>query len=398
MLDYVDRHGGKTDERWLEEFGGVADGSAAGTGTDNGPALAAAIASLDPNRAGTIHANQGIYYFDTATTCSILGLTIQGEGNPGNGTLTGTGKGCTQFVAKDGITWLTFNPGAGVSQWTRGPILRNFHLYQATGATTGNGILCQVITGGVVEDVMCTNFVGGYGMKLDGQGSGGACQYWDFHGMFGMGGCLTGLHFKANNGARLFGGYFEAGVASGGSVTPQASSKGLYIESGDTVRIYGTVFSGWETAVHLASPAADAEIFGPRFEYNNTSLRTSQRRTHLYGGSFDNNLLGGVGAIAASIAIQLDSGATNCYLNPSDMQSIGFPIVDNSADVTNEYRFNFDAQPREQKAGMTAAPTTGAHVVGEIVWHATPASGGNIGWVCTTAGTPGTWKTFGAIT
>jgi hypothetical protein len=46
----------------------------------------------------------------------------------------------------------------------------------------------------------------------------------------------------------------------------------------------------------------------------------------------------------------------------------------------------------------TAAPTTGTWVVGDKVWHSAPVAGGaGIGWVCTTAGTPGTWKTFGAI-
>lgn len=44
-----------------------------------------------------------------------------------------------------------------------------------------------------------------------------------------------------------------------------------------------------------------------------------------------------------------------------------------------------------------AAPVDGTWIVGDIVWHATPASGGNIGWVCTTAGTPGTWKAWGTI-
>lgn len=45
----------------------------------------------------------------------------------------------------------------------------------------------------------------------------------------------------------------------------------------------------------------------------------------------------------------------------------------------------------------SAAPGSGSHVVGEIVWNQTPTSGGTIGWVCTGAGTPGTWKTFGTI-
>lgn len=43
------------------------------------------------------------------------------------------------------------------------------------------------------------------------------------------------------------------------------------------------------------------------------------------------------------------------------------------------------------------APTTGAHLLGERVYHSAPAASGFIGWVCVAAGTPGTWKTFGAI-
>jgi len=45
----------------------------------------------------------------------------------------------------------------------------------------------------------------------------------------------------------------------------------------------------------------------------------------------------------------------------------------------------------------TAAPVSGTYEVGDIIYNSAPAAGGTIGWVCTTAGTPGTWKTFGAI-
>lgn len=45
----------------------------------------------------------------------------------------------------------------------------------------------------------------------------------------------------------------------------------------------------------------------------------------------------------------------------------------------------------------SAAPTTGTWQPGDIVFNAAPAAGGTVGWVCTAAGTPGTWKTFGAI-
>ena len=45
----------------------------------------------------------------------------------------------------------------------------------------------------------------------------------------------------------------------------------------------------------------------------------------------------------------------------------------------------------------SAAPTTGTYAAGDIVYNSAPAASGTIGWVCVTAGTPGTWKTFGAI-
>lgn len=44
-----------------------------------------------------------------------------------------------------------------------------------------------------------------------------------------------------------------------------------------------------------------------------------------------------------------------------------------------------------------AAPTTGTYAVGSIIYNTAPASAGYIGFVCTVAGTPGTWKTFGLI-
>jgi hypothetical protein len=44
-----------------------------------------------------------------------------------------------------------------------------------------------------------------------------------------------------------------------------------------------------------------------------------------------------------------------------------------------------------------AAPVAGGHATGEIVFNTAPVAGGKVGWVCTTAGTPGTWKAFGPI-
>jgi hypothetical protein len=51
----------------------------------------------------------------------------------------------------------------------------------------------------------------------------------------------------------------------------------------------------------------------------------------------------------------------------------------------------------KSKKYASSIPTTGTWNVGDIVYNYTPTAGGNIGWVCVTAGTPGTWKTFGTI-
>jgi hypothetical protein len=47
------------------------------------------------------------------------------------------------------------------------------------------------------------------------------------------------------------------------------------------------------------------------------------------------------------------------------------------------------------QATGTAAPTTGTWARGEVLWNRTPTPGGVLGWVCTTAGTPGSWSAFG---
>lgn len=45
----------------------------------------------------------------------------------------------------------------------------------------------------------------------------------------------------------------------------------------------------------------------------------------------------------------------------------------------------------------SAAPTSGTYIQGDIVFNTGAAASGKVGWVCVTAGAPGTWKTFGVI-
>jgi lysophospholipase L1-like esterase len=56
---------------------------------------------------------------------------------------------------------------------------------------------------------------------------------------------------------------------------------------------------------------------------------------------------------------------------------------------------------RPARVDYAAAVPSGTHThyeVGDRVENTAPAAGGYVGWVCTTAGRPGTWKTYGPIT
>ena len=56
-----------------------------------------------------------------------------------------------------------------------------------------------------------------------------------------------------------------------------------------------------------------------------------------------------------------------------------------------------DANGKQPTLNASVAPTSGTYERGAIVWNTQPTAGGYIGWICVTAGTPGTWKGFGAI-
>jgi hypothetical protein len=45
----------------------------------------------------------------------------------------------------------------------------------------------------------------------------------------------------------------------------------------------------------------------------------------------------------------------------------------------------------------SAAPTTGTWAKGDLTLNTSPTNAGNVGWTCTAAGSPGTWKVFGVI-
>lgn len=74
------------------------------------------------------------------------------------------------------------------------------------------------------------------------------------------------------------------------------------------------------------------------------------------------------------------------------------PIAINAPGSSGEVRISGNVFGKYVIYRAFNAPTTGTWNAGDIVLDNVPTAGGTIGWVCVAAGTPGTWKTFGAIT
>lgn len=90
------------------------------------------------------------------------------------------------------------------------------------------------------------------------------------------------------------------------------------------------------------------------------------------------------------------------YLNGADITN--YDVQDNVLECLSANAYFEQTTIVTQRFGFksaisydSAAPTTGIWRVGDIVYNTAPASAGYVGWVCTVAGTPGTWKTFGLI-
>jgi len=72
----------------------------------------------------------------------------------------------------------------------------------------------------------------------------------------------------------------------------------------------------------------------------------------------------------------------------------------NAETVTSDVDLQVNGPVRIQNKKIeygTEYPSNGSHGKGDIVYNTDPVVGGFVGWICTEAGAPGTWKPFGRI-
>jgi hypothetical protein len=110
------------------------------------------------------------------------------------------------------------------------------------------------------------------------------------------------------------------------------------------------------------------------------------------------NIFENTNASAYQNFIQSDNNQDVCDISLNNFKgNVTTTINLNISDTgrRNNIVLNVGYNPVQKYA--SSFPASNTWVVGDIIWNTVPAASGNIGWVCTTAGTPGTWKTFGAI-
>jgi parallel beta-helix repeat protein len=104
-------------------------------------------------------------------------------------------------------------------------------------------------------------------------------------------------------------------------------------------------------------------------------------------------------AVQTSYGIQADATTTGTILRSNVVTVSTNPFVENNT-TGRTVKFNNTFTSAGIINGQhygTGAPASGYWNVGDIVWNTTPTAAGTLGWICVTAGTPGTWKIFGSI-
>lgn len=108
--------------------------------------------------------------------------------------------------------------------------------------------------------------------------------------------------------------------------------------------------------------------------------------------------------VMATAAIRLHSAMTSLGvyiwpygISPANEESITFDKSQIQVSIIDDLAEFVPGMNVEQACQMSAAPSGGAWARGETIPNSAPAAEGSAGWICTAAGTPGTWKALGTI-
>jgi hypothetical protein len=205
-------------------------------------------------------------------------------------------------------------------------------------------------------------------------------------------------------GITMSGGYALHGIdigATGSSVGDQTTVDGVIVQmtsqsSNDGIRVYGAVDDVLISNCILDTLRNGVRLDGTGTRANilcNTIRNTTQVGVHNVGtaGSYMSqvNVIGNTFASITSFTVRNEGGTGWCAIgNTSDGSGTG---SHGNLPTRSNFIGNIIASQPVIATGTTA-PTAGTWAVGDIVIRSNPNTYGNMGWMCVTAGTPGSWR------
>jgi hypothetical protein len=161
----------------------------------------------------------------------------------------------------------------------------------------------------------------------------------------------------------------------------------------DYAQIFGTHVEGDYTSggIGIQITGYGCNIVIPRIVQYETGLQIGDG-TATYSHAY-NAQIGFISGNASTTCIKVTAGAIRFGTVETILGTCGAQIVDARASSDGVYgSCNLQLQDY-----FTAAPTTGHWVVGVYARNAGVAVGKPQGWICTAAGTPGTWSEVGYV-
>lgn len=294
---------------------GVVDDTAAIQAAIN----AANLAGPNPGVGAEVFVPSGFYKITSTLDLGIRAITLVGAGP---GTARGLGHGASVLEVTGAITGLQWGISNAQGAFT-GPTIRDLMIRGDAGGNGVRGIHLLAPATFFIENVAVSNFPAGTGIYIDSSGQAADLTTYgsiiEARILF----CLVGIDAVHANGVRVISGWISP-EGNSTTATPQASSVGVRVQSGDGWQINGTRVQYADRCIDLqGSPTSQHSVVGTRTEGCNTHIRVNSNRNAL--------LLGGMagGAVGAGdIGVLLDTGSNLNSVVLGGVSGITTPISD----------------------------------------------------------------------
>jgi len=188
------------------------------------------------------------------------------------------------------------------------------------------------------------------------------------------------------------------------------SCDGVHLEAGVgtyfNTKINGNSFKYFKYGVRLLADADNLEICDNRFDQADSHFIYPKDRTinklKIIGNIYDNGIHNFLWQPTAVTDLIIKNNVGNSawgFFNAAPLRQTDILIGNNICNATPMVGANMGISYVNGLCVTqgAAAPGAGTWVQGDICWNTAPAAGGPPGWVCTTGGTPGTWKAMANV-